>query len=180
MKIHWRWILPILQSATAALLLAVGTLQEKAHETEFANSVAAAARSPRRDGETVDYKLPPFGEHYRAPAAQIAGAINFPALLLAAPWYLLDRIVGDASKGFNKVMFVLTIALFWYWFGSVLEGGVFAKRAVRSGVKILTLRWGCALGIAGSVGCLLFASEIILPVHPLVGMAGAAWSLLFL
>jgi hypothetical protein len=98
--INWRWFLAVGQVLLALGLLIVGHFQEAAHQAELQQGWELRGES--------DY----------IPRARIwVFAINSPPSLLSMPFVALVAKFKFAPQ----FVFLLAVALFWHWIGSVLD-----------------------------------------------------------
>ncbi len=102
--INWRWFLAVGQVLLALRLLIVGHFQEAAHRAELQRQV--------RPGWELR------GELDYIPRAKIwLLTINSPPSLLSMPFAALVAKFKFAPQ----FVFLLAVALFWYWIGSALD-----------------------------------------------------------
>lgn len=102
--INWRWFLAVGQVLLALGLLIVGHFQEAAHRAELQRQV-----SP---GWELRGEL-----DYMPPAKIWLLTINSPPSLLSMPFVALVAKFKFAPQS----VFLLAVALFWYWIGSALD-----------------------------------------------------------
>lgn len=102
--INWRWFLAVGQVLLALGLLIVSHFQEAAHRAELQRQVSPG------------WEL--RGESDYMPRAKIwLLTINSPPSLLAMPFVALV----SKFKFAPQFVFLLAVALFWYWIGSALD-----------------------------------------------------------
>jgi hypothetical protein len=102
--INWRWFLAVGQVLLALRLLIVGHFQEAAHRAELQRQVSPG------------WEL--RGELDYIPRAKIwLLTINSPPSLLSMPFVELVAKFKFAPQ----FVFLLAVALFWYWIGSALD-----------------------------------------------------------
>lgn len=133
--INWRWFLAVGQVVLALDLLIVGHLQERAHHAELERKV-----SPGWQLRTESDYIP------RAKIWLLT--INSPPSLLSMPFVALVAKFKFAPQ----FVFLLAVALFWYWTGSVLD-----KRAKPAPVpaSVRARRGALWMQVAGLLCCVI-------------------------
>ena len=125
---NWKWSLAVMQVLLASGLLVVGHIQERTHRASL-----------ERNARPWELKA----EWDYMPSARICLlTINSPPSLVSMPFVALVAKFKFAPR----FVFLLTVALFWYWIGSMLD-----KRAKPVG-PVKGARW---IRVAGLFCCVI-------------------------
>jgi hypothetical protein len=107
-------MLPIIQLALAAGLM---TISNALYRVELARTDTEPSTVQQHDNEPEVTFHPMQIWDYTDPAQELCIAINFPAIILAAP--LAFSNLPNPPTGYIGVG--IAIVLFWYWFGSKID-----------------------------------------------------------
>ncbi len=168
-RIHWQWVLPLVQ-----VLLASAGIVYGPHEYR--------ARAQRdRVVSTLKY----YSQHYPAVSQRVVYGISFPALVLAYPLRNEDNAIYKHNSGYTLIWvtpkdigFSLGIVLFWFWVGRMVDRSR-SPGAASTRTRATTLVGSvCGIGF----GLLTGAYAVQMTVSPLqpdkqIGAFGIAWSI---
>jgi len=97
--------------------------------------------------------------NFGPPATRLAYAINAPVFILrsgtAAVWDKLDPHRGLLPAEFDKGLFIIVVALLWYYAGTEIElrirgrRGIRASRPIQVATRIIFVIFGLLSGIVG-------------------------------
>lgn len=147
----WQVILPIGNLLLAACLLAVGHYQQQSVPSEWHETASGGEWTPGR-------------EAHLTPGAQVAYAINFPALLAASP-------LKSAGRAMVLGAFFCVLLILWYVVGRALDSRA-PRAAHRSKAKVAASMGGLLVAVLG----VWFSWRAIGTHYVIPPLGGLLWS----
>ena len=169
----WRIALPAVQVVLAVMMLTASqTRSQPLHARDEAASSGAASQA------MIIFN--PEGWDQSDPALEISVAINFPALVIALPVVVISR----AQPPVSYIVYILSLAVFWFWVGRGLDRQLAHVKKVRPDRTsfVTTMILGVAVVVSVLLGGMALREAVYgLFLHfRLFSAVVFAWSAVFL